>query len=37
MGIEGVDLPVNGSEPIVVRAIPYFEKLFDVLANYDNV
>ena len=34
MGIDGVDIPINLTEPIVVRAVPYFEKLFNVLQSY---
>ncbi|XP_052819632.1 neprilysin-4-like isoform X2 [Mya arenaria] len=34
MSLEGVDIELNSSEPVVVRAVPYFQKLFHVLQNY---
>lgn len=37
MGMDNVSIAVNESEPVVVRAVPYFEKLFDLLNKYDNV
>ncbi|XP_060577796.1 neprilysin-like isoform X2 [Ruditapes philippinarum] len=32
--IEGVKIAINHSEPVVVRAVPYFEKLFNVLQKH---
>jgi hypothetical protein len=32
--IEGVKIAINDSEPVVVRAVPYFEKLFNVLQKH---
>ncbi|XP_053378929.1 neprilysin-like isoform X2 [Mercenaria mercenaria] len=32
--LEGVKIPMNESEHVVVRAVPYFEKLFNVLQKH---
>ncbi|XP_022336813.2 neprilysin-like [Crassostrea virginica] len=34
MNIEGVDVSLSPDETIIVRAIPYFSKMFDVLQKY---
>ena len=34
MTIEGVDVSLSPDETIIVRAIPYFSKMFDVLGKY---
>ncbi|XP_069119070.1 neprilysin-like [Argopecten irradians] len=34
MLMDGVNMTVNESEPIVVRAVPYFEKLFGILQKH---
>ncbi|XP_060072891.1 neprilysin-like [Ylistrum balloti] len=34
MLMEGVNITVNASEPVVVRAVPYFEKLFGILQKH---
>ena len=34
MNIEGVDVSLSQDETIIVRAIPYFSKMFDVLGKY---
>ena len=31
MGIDGVEVPISADEPIVVRAVPNFQKMFNVL------
>lgn len=36
MGKDGVDISINTSEPIVVNAVPYYEKLADVLQRFDK-
>lgn len=36
MSLEGVELEVNETEPVVVRAVPYFEKLFNVFQKYSS-
>ncbi|XP_062607161.1 neprilysin-like [Saccostrea cucullata] len=36
MRIEGVDVNVPPDETIIVRAIPYFSKMFEVLGKYSN-
>ena len=34
MNIEGVDVSLSPDETIIVRAIPYFSKMVDVLQKY---
>jgi hypothetical protein len=34
MNIEGVDINIPQNETIIVRAIPYFSKIFGVLEKY---
>ncbi|OWF45829.1 Neprilysin [Mizuhopecten yessoensis] len=34
MMMEGVNITVNDSEPIIVRAVPFFEKLFGILQKH---
>ena len=36
MGLTGVDIAINNTEPIVVRAVPYFQKLFSVVQKYSK-
>ena len=33
MGMDSVEVSVTEAEPIVVRAVPYFQKIFDVFQN----
>lgn len=34
MSIDGVDVSLPPNETIIVRAIPYFSKMFEVLGKY---
>jgi len=34
MSMEHVDIVINGSEPVIVRALPYYEQLASVLNRY---
>ena len=34
MGLEGVGIEINETEPVVARAVPYFKKLLTVLQKY---
>lgn len=36
MAIEGVDVYIPQNETIIVRAIPYFSKMFEVLGKYSK-
>ena len=36
MGLDGVEVPISADEPIVVRAVPYFQKLFGVFQSYSR-
>ncbi|XP_052212856.1 neprilysin-like isoform X2 [Dreissena polymorpha] len=36
LDLDGVKVAVNESEPVVVRAVPYFQKLFAVLEKYEK-
>ena len=34
MSMEHVDIVINGSEPVIVRALSYYEQLASVLNRY---
>ena len=31
-----MEVPISADEPIVVRAVPYFQKLFSVFQSYSR-